>query len=218
MKKRIFILTLLVSIFSSAQIFAFGVKVDGDFGGKTSLCDLGVVFNNSKQTALFSTGICFGSMKSTVKEDRTTYEYYGGSYYSTTETVKVDKSFPVFGAFFDYTQRIPFLKKEKFDVGIDFGAGIRFNYGSNSNSAMFAVDLFPKVGASARFLGAILDLNYQFILRVGSTSSIDNAFNISCKYLFGSKGKSSKTVSSNSGSFIPSDNPRYIIVDPDVSF
>ncbi|MDY3885944.1 MAG: hypothetical protein SOZ24_01675, partial [Treponema sp.] len=108
--------------------------------------------------------------------------------------------------------------KEKFDVGIDFGAGIRFNYGSNSNSAMFAVDLFPKVGASARFLGAILDLNYQLILRVGSTSSIDNAFNISCKYLFGSKGKSSKTVSSNSGSFIPSDNPRYIIVDPDVSF
>lgn len=215
MKKRIFILTLLVSIFSSAQIFAFGVKVDGDFGGKTSLCDLGVVFNNSKQTALFSTGICFGAIKAPVKEEITKYNYYGG--YSI-EKVVVDKAFPVFGAFFDYTQRIPFLKKEKFDVGIDFGAGIRFNYGSNSNSAMFAVDLFPKVGASARFLGAILDLNYQFILRVGSTSSIDNAFNISCKYLFGSKGKSSKTVSSNSGSFIPSDNPRYIIVDPDVSF
>lgn len=217
MKKRIFILTLLVSIFSSAQIFAFGVKVDGDFGGKTSLCDLGVVFNNSKQTALFSTGICFGAIKAPVKEEITIDKgyLYGGSY---TEKVVVDKAFPVFGAFFDYTQRIPFLKKEKFDVGIDFGAGIRFNYGSNSNSAMFAVDLFPKVGASARFLGAILDLNYQFILRVGSTSSIDNAFNISCKYLFGSKGKSSKTVSSNSGSFIPSDNPRYIIVDPDVSF
>ena len=217
MKKRIFILTLLVSIFSSAQIFAFGVKVDGDFGGKTSLCDLGVVFNNSKQTALFSTGICFGAIKAPVKEEITIDKgyLYGGSY---TEKVVVDKAFSVFGAFFDYTQRIPFLKKEKFDVGIDFGAGIRFNYGSNSNSAMFAVDLFPKVGASARFLGAILDLNYQFILRVGSTSSIDNAFNISCKYLFGSKGKSSKTVSSNSGSFIPSDNPRYIIVDPDVSF
>lgn len=217
MKKRIFILTLLVSIFSSAQIFAFGVKVDGDFGGKTSLCDLGVVFNNSKQTALFSTGICFGAIKAPVKEEITIDKgyLYGGTY---TEKVVVDKAFPVFGAFFDYTQRIPFLKKEKFDVGIDFGAGIRFNYGSNSNSAMFAVDLFPKVGASARFLGAILDLNYQFILRVGSTSSIDNAFNISCKYLFGSKGKSSKTVSSNSGSFIPSDNPRYIIVDPDVSF
>ena len=215
MKKRIFILTLLVSIFSSAQIFAFGVKVDGDFGGKTSLCDLGVVFNNSKQTALFSTGICFGAIKAPVKEEITKYNYYSGYY---TEKVVVDKAFPVVGAFFDYTQRIPFLKKEKFDVGIDFGAGIRFNYGSNSNSAMFAVDLFPKVGASARFLGAILDLNYQFILRVGSTSSIDNAFNISCKYLFGSKGKSSKTVSSNSGSFIPSDNPRYIIVDPDVSF
>lgn len=217
MKKRIFILTLLVSIFSSAQIFAFGVKVDGDFGGKTSLCDLGVVFNNSKQTALFSTGICFGAIKAPVKEEITIDKgyLYGGSY---TEKVVVDKAFPVFGAFFDYTQRIPFLKKEKFDVGIDFGAGIRFNYGSNSNSAMFAVDLFPKVGASARFLGAILDLNYQLILRVGSTSSIDNAFNISCKYLFGSKGKSSKTVSSNSGSFIPSDNPRYIIVDPDVSF
>ena len=217
MKKRIFILTLLVSIFSSAQIFAFGVKVDGDFGGKTSLCDLGVVFNNSKQTALFSTGICFGAIKAPVKEEITIDRgyLYGGTY---TEKVVVDKAFPVFGAFFDYTQRIPFLKKEKFDVGIDFGAGIRFNYGSNSNSAMFAVDLFPKVGASARFLGAILDLNYQFILRVGSTSSIDNAFNISCKYLFGSKGKSSKTVSSNSGSFIPSDNPRYIIVDPDVSF
>ena len=214
MKKRIFILTLLVSIFSSAQIFAFGVKVDGDFGGKTSLCDLGVVFNNSKQTALFSTGICFGAIKAPVKEEITKYTY--GGYY--TEKVVVDKAFPVFGAFFDYTQRIPFLKKEKFDVGIDFGAGIRFNYGSNSNSAMFAVDLFPKVGASARFLGAILDLNYQLILRVGSTSSIDNAFNISCKYLFGSKGKSSKTVSSNSGSFIPSDNPRYIIVDSDVSF
>ena len=217
MKKRIFILTLLVSIFSSAQIFAFGVKVDGDFGGKTSLCDLGVVFNNSKQTALFSTGICFGAIKAPVKEEITIDKgYLYGGYY--TEKVVVDKAFPVFGAFFDYTQRIPFLKKEKFDVGIDFGAGIRFNYGSNSNSAMFAVDLFPKVGASARFLGAILDLNYQFILRVGSTSSIDNAFNISCKYLFGSKGKSSKTVSSNSGSFIPSDNPRYIIVDPDVSF
>lgn len=217
MKKRIFILTLLVSIFSSAQIFAFGVKVDGDFGGKTSLCDLGVVFNNSKQTALFSTGICFGAIKAPVKEEITIDKgyLYGGTY---TEKVVADKAFPVFGAFFDYTQRIPFLKKEKFDVGIDFGAGIRFNYGSNSNSAMFAVDLFPKVGASARFLGAILDLNYQFILRVGSTSSIDNAFNISCKYLFGSKGKSSKTVSSNSGSFIPSDNPRYIIVDPDVSF
>lgn len=217
MKKRIFILTLLVSIFSSAQIFAFGVKVDGDFGGKTSLCDLGVVFNNSKQTALFSTGICFGAIKAPVKEEITIDKgyLYGGTY---TEKVVVDKAFPVFGAFFDYTQRIPFLKKEKFDVGIDFGAGIRFNYGSNSNSAMFAVDLFPKVGASARFLGAILDLNYQLILRVGSTSSIDNAFNISCKYLFGSKGKSSKTVSSNSGSFIPSDNPRYIIVDPDVSF
>ena len=215
MKKRIFILTLLVSIFSSAQIFAFGVKVDGDFGGKTSLCDLGVVFNNSKQTALFSTGICFGAIKAPVKEEITKYNY---GYYPYTEKVVVDKAFPVFGAFFDYTQRIPFLKKEKFDVGIDFGAGIRFNYGSNSNSAMFAVDLFPKVGASARFLGAILDLNYQLILRVGSTSSIDNAFNISCKYLFGSKGKSSKTVSSNSGSFIPSDNPRYIIVDPDVSF
>lgn len=217
MKKRIFILTLLVSIFSSVQIFAFGVKVDGDFGGKTSLCDLGVVFNNSKQTALFSTGICFGAIKAPVKEEITIDKgyLYGGSY---TEKVVVDKAFPVFGAFFDYTQRIPFLKKEKFDVGIDFGAGIRFNYGSNSNSAMFAVDLFPKVGASARFLGAILDLNYQLILRVGSTSSIDNAFNISCKYLFGSKGKSSKTVSSNSGSFIPSDNPRYIIVDPDVSF
>lgn len=217
MKKRIFILTLLISIFSSTQIFAFGVKVDGDFGGKTSLCDLGVVFNNSKQTALFSTGICFGAIKAPVKEEITIDKgyLYGGTY---TEKVVVDKAFPVFGAFFDYTQRIPFLKKEKFDVGIDFGAGIRFNYGSNSNSAMFAVDLFPKVGASARFLGAILDLNYQFILRVGSTSSIDNAFNISCKYLFGSKGKSSKTVSSNSGSFIPSDNPRYIIVDPDVSF
>ena len=217
MKKRIFILTLLVSIFSSAQIFAFGVKVDGDFGGKTSLCDLGVVFNNSKQTALFSTGICFGAIKAPVKEEITIDKgyLYGGSY---TEKVVVDKAFPVFGAFFDYTQRIPFLKKEKFDVGIDFGAGIRFNYGSNSNSAMFALDLYPKIGASARFFGAILDLNYQFILRVGSTSSIDNAFNISCKYLFGSKGKSSKTVSSNSGSFIPSDNPRYIIVDPDVSF
>ena len=217
MKKRIFILTLLVSIFSSAQIFAFGVKVDGDFGGKTSLCDLGVVFNNSKQTALFSTGICFGSMKSTVKEDRTTYEYYGGSYYSTTETVKVDKSFPVFGAFFDYTQRIPFLKKEKFDVGIDFGAGIRFNYGSNSNSAMFAVDLFPKVGASARFLGAILDLNYQLILRCGSTNEsfvkVDNAFSISCKYMFSSKGRASSGKSS-----VSSGDTNYIIVDPDVFF
>lgn len=216
MKKRIFILTLLVSIFSSVQVFAFGVRVDGDFGGKTSLCDLGIVFNNSNQTALFSTGINFGTMKSTVKEEQPIYNYWGS--YSGTETVKVDKSFPVFGVFFDYTQRIPFLKKEKFDVGIDFGAGIRFNYGSNSNSAMFAVDLFPKVGASARFFGAILDLNYQFILRVGSTSSIDNAFNISCKYLFGSKGKTSRTVSNNSGSFIPSDNSRYIIVDPDVSF
>lgn len=211
MKKRIFILTLLVSIFSSVQVFAFGVKVDGDFGGKTSLCDLGIVFNNSKETALFSTGINFGTMKSTVKEEQSIYDYWGS--YSGTETVKVDKSFPVFGVFFDYTQRIPFLKKEKFDVGIDFGAGIRFNYGSNSNSAMFAVDLYPKVGASARFFGAILDLNYQFILRVGSTSSIDNAFNISCKYLFGSKGKTSSTnLSASSG------DTYYIIVDPDVSF
>lgn len=211
MKKRIFILTLLVSIFSSVQVFAFGVKVDGDFGGKTSLCDLGIVFNNSNETALFSTGINFGSMKSTVKEEQPIYDYWGS--YIGTETVKVDKSFPVFGVFFDYTQRIPFLKKEKFDVGIDFGAGIRFNYGSNSNSAMFAVDLYPKVGASARFFGAILDLNYQFILRVGSTSSIDNAFNISCKYLFGSKGKTSSTnLSASSG------DTYYIIVDPDVSF
>lgn len=210
MKKRIFILTLLVSIFSSVQVFAFGVKVDGDFGGKTSLCDLGIVFNNSNQTALFSTGINFGTMKSTVKEDRTEYDFWGNRY---TESVKVDKSFPVFGVFFDYTQRIPFLKKEKFDVGIDFGAGIRFNYGSNSNSAMFALDLYPKIGASARFFGAILDLNYQFILRVGSTSSIDNAFNISCKYLFGSKGKTSSTnLSASSG------DTYYIIVDPDVSF
>ena len=95
MKKRIFILTLLVSIFSSAQIFAFGVKVDGDFGGKTSLCDLGVVFNNSKQTALFSTGICFGAIKAPVKEEITIDKgyLYGGSY---TEKVVVEKAFPVF--------------------------------------------------------------------------------------------------------------------------
>lgn len=214
MKKRIFILTLLVSIFSSAQIFAFGVKVDGDFGGKTSLCDLGVVFNNSKQTALFSTGICFGAIKAPVKEEITKYNYYGG--YSI-EKVVVDKAFPVFGAFFDYTQRIPFLKKEKFDVGIDFGAGIRFNYGSNSNSAMFAVDLFPKVGASARFLGAILDLNYQLILRCGSTNEsfvkVDNAFSISCKYMFSSKGRASSGNSS-----VSSGDTYYIIVDPDVTF
>lgn len=214
MKKRIFILTLLVSIFSSAQIFAFGAKVDGDFGGKTSLCDLGVVFNNSKQTALFSTGICFGAIKAPVKEEITKYNYYGG--YSI-EKVVVDKAFPVFGAFFDYTQRIPFLKKEKFDVGIDFGAGIRFNYGSNSNSAMFAVDLFPKVGASARFLGAILDLNYQLILRCGSTNEsfvkVDNAFSISCKYMFSSKGK----VSSGNSS-VSSGDTNYIIVDPYVFF
>lgn len=214
MKKRIFILTLLVSIFSSAQIFAFGAKVDGDFGGKTSLCDLGVVFNNSKQTALFSTGICFGAIKAPVKEEITKYNYYGG--YSI-EKVVVDKAFPVFGAFFDYTQRIPFLKKEKFDVGIDFGAGIRFNYGSNSNSAMFAVDLFPKVGASARFLGAILDLNYQLILRCGTTNEsfvkVDNAFSISCKYMFSSKGK----VSSGNSS-VSSGDTNYIIVDPYVFF
>ena len=214
MKKRIFILTLLVSIFSSAQIFAFGVKVDGDFGGKTSLCDLGVVFNNSKQTALFSTGICFGAIKAPVKEEITKYNYYGG--YSI-EKVVVDKAFPVFGAFFDYTQRIPFLKKEKFDVGIDFGAGIRFNYGSNSNSAMFAVDLFPKVGASARFLGAILDLNYQLILRCGSTNEsfvkVDNAFSISCKYMFSSKGRASSGNSS-----VSSGDTYYIIVDPAVTF
>lgn len=214
MKKRIFILTLLVSIFSSAQIFAFGVKVDGDFGGKTSLCDLGVVFNNSKQTALFSTGICFGAIKAPVKEEITKYNYYGG--YSI-EKVVVDKAFPVFGAFFDYTQRIPFLKKEKFDVGIDFGAGIRFNYGSNSNSAMFAVDLFPKVGASARFLGAILDLNYQLILRCGTTNEsfvkVDNAFSISCKYMFSSKGRASSGNSS-----VSSGDTNYIIVDPYVYF
>lgn len=214
MKKRIFILTLLVSIFSSAQIFAFGVKVDGDFGGKTSLCDLGVVFNNSKQTALFSTGICFGAIKAPVKEEITKYNYYGG--YSI-EKVVVDKAFPVFGAFFDYTQRIPFLKKEKFDVGIDFGAGIRFNYGSNSNSAMFAVDLFPKVGASARFLGAILDLNYQLILRCGTTNEsfvkVDNAFSISCKYMFSSKGRAASGNSS-----VSSGDTNYIIVDPYVYF
>lgn len=214
MKKRIFILTLLVSIFSSAQIFAFGVKVDGDFGGKTSLCDLGVVFNNSKQTALFSTGICFGAIKAPVKEEKT---IYNSGYYPYTEKVVVDKAFSVFGAFFDYTQRIPFLKKEKFDVGIDFGAGIRFNYGSNSNSAMFAVDLFPKVGASARFLGAILDLNYQLILRCGSTNEsfvkVDNAFSISCKYMFSSKGRAS------SGNLnVSSGDTNYIIVDPDVFF
>ena len=216
MKKRIFILTLLVSIFSSAQIFAFGVKVDGDFGGKTSLCDLGVVFNNSKQTALFSTGICFGAIKAPVKEEITIDKgYLYGGYY--TEKVVVDKAFPVFGAFFDYTQRIPFLKKEKFDVGIDFGAGIRFNYGSNSNSAMFAVDLFPKVGASARFLGAILDLNYQLILRCGTTNEsfvkVDNAFSISCKYMFSSKGRAVSGKSS-----VSSGDTNYIIVDPDVFF
>ena len=95
MKKRIFILTLLVSIFSSAQIFAFGVKVDGDFGGKTSLCDLGVVFNNSKQTALFSTGICFGAIKAPVKEEITIDKgyLYGGTY---TEKVVVDKALSLY--------------------------------------------------------------------------------------------------------------------------
>lgn len=211
MKKRVIILTFLISIFSSVQIFAFGVKADGIFGGKTSLCDLGVVFNNEKRTNLFSTGLTFGSVKYTATEEVRVSNW---SY----EEKDVDKSAAVFGAFFDWTHRFPIFKKTRFDVGLDCGTGIRLVGGSG-----FIMDLYPKLGISAQAFGAVLDLNYQFIFRVQAMDSVstlvayDNAFTISCTYLFGKK--KGRTMSDQTE--VPSEESpdyNYIIVDPEVTF
>ena len=59
MKKRLLALVLIVCLFATAQVFAFGAKVESSFGGNTSLVDFGVTFGDSGNSC-FTFGLSVG--------------------------------------------------------------------------------------------------------------------------------------------------------------
>ena len=59
MKKRLLVLVLIVCLFATAQVFAFGAKVESSFGGNTSLVDFGVTFGDSGNSC-FTFGLSVG--------------------------------------------------------------------------------------------------------------------------------------------------------------
>ena len=58
MKKRLLALVLIVCVFATAQVFAYGAKVESSFGGNTSLVDFGLTFDVGN--SCFTIGSTYG--------------------------------------------------------------------------------------------------------------------------------------------------------------
>ena len=80
MKKRLLALVLIVCLFATAQVFAFGAKVESSFGGNTSLVDFGVTFGDSGNSC-FTFGLSVGrAAGESYSDSDTDNDYIDGSY------------------------------------------------------------------------------------------------------------------------------------------
>ena len=234
MKKRLLALVLIVCLFATAQVFAFGAKVESSFGGNTSLVDFGVTFGDSGNSC-FTFGLSVGRAAGESYSDSDTdndngyndsYDdsyndgYYDDGYYDDSyNDGYYDDSYN--DGYYDdnnYGNESSRNSDSNLALMLDYTYSLPVIKSSSLNlsatcglkTRLFvlnpALDVVPHIGVASKFGNILVNMGLEYTIRLGSISCQEVSFNIGAKY---SLGKTQTQVEELKFT----DKTKYIIID-----